>query len=153
MSNQLKLPSSHMLHNCDMVVMVAARGCLTTLLATMSRHEGDMPWVRFVFLESLTNSVCVGPSTVKVLDPVGMDVVWVVAWPKPSGSFVVGGPLVAAGSGHVVALPFPCLSAYDELHGGWTNSNSAHVVRRTWLADAEGWLEKQSRQLVQFKLA
>jgi len=28
---------------------------------------------------------------------------------------------VAAGSGHVVALPYPCLSANDELQ--WANSN------------------------------
>jgi hypothetical protein len=29
------------------------------------------------------------------------------------------GPLVAAGSGHVVALPCPCLNAYDELQVVW----------------------------------
>jgi hypothetical protein len=39
------------------------------------------------------------------------------------GSLLMVGLLAAVGSGHVVALPCLCLSAYDELHCGWTNSN------------------------------
>jgi hypothetical protein len=45
----------------------------------MPRHEGDMPWAGLVLLEGLTDSVGVGPSIAKVLDPVGMGAVWVVA--------------------------------------------------------------------------
>jgi hypothetical protein len=72
-------------HNPDMAVM-AAWGCLTPLLATMHKHERDMPWVGLVLLEGLTDSVGVGPSIGKVLDPVDMDAMWAVAWPKPFGS-------------------------------------------------------------------
>ncbi len=67
-----------MCHNRDMAVMVVA-GVPCLPVATMPRHEGDMPWARLVLLEGLTDSVGVGPSIAKVLDPVGMGAVWVVA--------------------------------------------------------------------------
>jgi len=78
-----------MCHNRDMAVMVVA-GVPCLPVATMPRHEGDMPWARLVLLEGLTDSVGVGPSTVKMLDPVDMDAMCVVAWPRPFGSFAVG---------------------------------------------------------------
>jgi hypothetical protein len=104
----------------------------------MPRHEGGKPGVGLMLLKGLTDSIGVGPSTVKVLHLVSMDVLWGLAWPKPFGSLLMVGPLPVAGSGHVVALPYLCLSAFDKLHCGWANSNGAadlwqcpmHVVGR-----------------------
>jgi hypothetical protein len=78
-----------------------------------------MPWARLVLLEGLIDLVGVGPRTVKVLDPVAWMLCGLWLGLGPLVPLLLVGLLVAASSGHVVALPCPCLSAYDELHGGW----------------------------------
>jgi hypothetical protein len=77
-----------------------------------------MSWPRLVLLEGLTDSVGVGPITVKVLDLVALMLCGLWLGPGPLVPLLLVGPLVAVGSGHMLALPCPCLSAYDELHGG-----------------------------------
>jgi hypothetical protein len=64
--------------------------CLAPLLTTKLKHEESMLWAKFVGLTELAG---VGLSIVKVLGPVCMVAIWVVAWPRLLAPLLLVDPL------------------------------------------------------------